>query len=112
MFHPNISEGGAICLDTLQSQWSPALTIEKSVISIQSLLTDANPASALNSEAGRLYVSDRAAFERKVRSYVSKYGEATALANSAGDSGSDSDDGVEIEDEEHSVSHCCRFCPF
>ncbi len=38
---------GGICLDILGSSWSPALTLHKTVLSVASLLTDANPADPL-----------------------------------------------------------------
>lgn len=40
IFHPNISRHGDIGIDSIQYNWSLALTIGKVLISIQSLLTD------------------------------------------------------------------------
>ncbi|KOB62990.1 hypothetical protein PFHG_04765 [Plasmodium falciparum HB3] len=44
IWHPNISsQTGAICLDVLKNEWSPALTIRTALLSIQALLSDPQP---------------------------------------------------------------------
>nr|GME05228.1 ubiquitin-conjugating enzyme E2 27 [Ipomoea batatas]GME05543.1 ubiquitin-conjugating enzyme E2 27 [Ipomoea batatas] len=44
VWHPNISsQSGAICLDILKDQWSPALTLKTALLSIQALLSAPEP---------------------------------------------------------------------
>lgn len=70
MFHPNVYRNGNICLDILQHNWSPAYDISAILTSIQSLLTDPNPASPANAEAARLYNENRPEYQRRVRQSV------------------------------------------
>lgn len=73
VFHPNINAQGGICLDILKDQWSPALSAVKVLLSISSLLTDANPKDPLVPEIARLYVEDRAEFDRTAREWTQRY---------------------------------------
>ena len=72
IYHPNISfQSGAICVDILKgSNWSPALSFHKILLSIQSLLTDANPDSPLNGEAANLYRKDRKEYKKKCQKVI------------------------------------------
>ena len=73
IYHPNINAQGGICLDILKDQWSPALSIAKVLLSISSLLTDANPKDPLVPEIARIYVEDRAEFDRTAREWTQRY---------------------------------------
>lgn len=72
IFHPNVYSDGKICLDILQNQWSPIYDISAILTSIQSLLSDPNPASPANAEASQLYERDRREYNNRVRGVVEK----------------------------------------
>ncbi len=71
-WHPNVYQDGNLCLDLLQDAWSPIQTVSTLLTSIQSLFSDPNCASPANPEAAHQYLSDRVAYNRRVRRLAEK----------------------------------------
>jgi len=54
IFHPNVSDKGEICVNTLKKDWKENLGIKHILLTIKCLMIYPNPDSALNPEASRL----------------------------------------------------------
>ncbi|KAI8818069.1 ubiquitin-conjugating enzyme E2 E2 [Fimicolochytrium jonesii] len=72
IYHCNINSQGAICLDILKDNWSPALTISKVLLSVCSLLTDANPHDPLVGNIAQQYLNDREEHDRIAREWTKR----------------------------------------
>ena len=57
VWHPNVSsQNGAICLDILKDQWSPALTLKTALLSLQALLSTPEPNDPQDAQVARQYL--------------------------------------------------------
>jgi len=73
IYHCNISNDGGICIDILKDNWSPALTIGKVMLSIESLLGSPNPDDPLDAVKAGVYRDDRDQYNKNAREWVKKY---------------------------------------
>ena len=74
VYHPNITtSNGSICLDILKTMWSPALSVGKILLSISSLLTDANPDSPLEGGIASIYKTNREQYNTNAKEFTKKH---------------------------------------
>ncbi|VUZ42289.1 unnamed protein product [Hymenolepis diminuta] len=73
ILHPNISFHGDIGLDCIRDNWSLILTLDKVLLSIQSLLTEPYTRICMEPAVGRLYSQNRDKFEMLARLWTWKY---------------------------------------
>ena len=80
IWHPNISSvTGAICLDILKNEWTPALTIRTALISLQALLCAPEPTDPQDAEVAKQYLSDKKMFEEKAKEWTKLYAKDPAI---------------------------------
>ena len=67
------SESGAICLDILKNEWSPALTIRTALISLQALLSVPEPDDPQDAEVAKMYKENKAEYENTAKFWTTTY---------------------------------------
>ncbi|MQM08060.1 hypothetical protein Taro_040915 [Colocasia esculenta] len=76
--HPNISsQNGAICLDILKDQWSPALTLKTALLSLQALLSAPEPDDPQDAVVAQQYLRDYPTFAATARYWTEAFAKNT-----------------------------------
>lgn len=65
IFHPNISDGGDICVNTLKRDWKTSNSLSHVLQVIRCLLIVPFPESSLNDDAGRLFMDSYDDYAKK-----------------------------------------------
>ncbi|KAI8800618.1 ubiquitin-conjugating enzyme E2 R1 [Cladochytrium replicatum] len=84
-FHPNVYTDGKLCISILhppgddpmsgeraEERWNPTQSVESILLSVVSLLCDPNCSSPANVDAGVLYRSNRAEYNKIIKQQVEK----------------------------------------
>ncbi|KAL9313976.1 hypothetical protein ACSQ67_019428 [Phaseolus vulgaris] len=78
VWHPNISsQSGAICLDILKDQWSPALTLKTALLSVQALLSAPQPDDPQDAVVAQQYLKDYQTFVSTARYWTESFAKAS-----------------------------------
>ncbi|EFJ07315.1 ubiquitin-conjugating enzyme 27, E2 [Selaginella moellendorffii] len=80
VWHPNISsQNGAICLDILKDQWSPALTLKTALLSLQALLSTPEPGDPQDAVVAKQYLREYPVFESTARYWTESFAKRSSL---------------------------------
>jgi len=77
VYHPNIDEGGRICLDILKpaphGSWKPSINLSSVLTSLQVLLAEPNPEDPLVPEIANIFRDKREEFQEKAKMMTKKH---------------------------------------
>ncbi|GAA6026828.1 hypothetical protein JCM8097_005889 [Rhodosporidiobolus ruineniae] len=74
IYHPNVTDDGAICIGLLKSEaWKPSTKVEQILRALVQLLQEPNPDDALVASIAEVYNQDRPTFDKTAQEWVKKY---------------------------------------
>jgi len=86
IWHPNMSsQTGAICLDVLGKEWSPALTIRTALLSIQALLSAPEPDDPQDAEVAEMFKNNRDLFDQTAKHWTETFANETSAKSDKDD---------------------------
>lgn len=84
VWHPNISSAnGAICLDILKDQWTPALTLKTALLSLQALLSSPQADDPQDAVVARQFISDKKLFDSTAEQWTKTYAHSNQVVSKA-----------------------------
>ncbi len=83
IYHPNIDNGGRICLDTLKmppkGSWGPQINLSTVLATIRLLMATPNPQDGLMAEITEQFLNDRRRFDETARALTAKHAKAASV---------------------------------
>lgn len=67
LFHPNVYPNGSVCLSIIGNNWKPSITVKEILLGIRDLLDTPNILSPANGEAARLFATNRAEYNKRIK---------------------------------------------
>ncbi|KXZ54667.1 hypothetical protein GPECTOR_4g733 [Gonium pectorale] len=81
VWHPNVSsQSGAICLDILKEQWSPALTLKTALLSLQALLSSPQPDDPQDAVVAKQYINEYETYKKTAKYWTEAFANPNASA--------------------------------
>lgn len=74
IYHPNVSlSTGFACISILKDGWTPALSVNSVLLSVLSMLSDANPQDPVEEKIAEQYINRRVEFDITAREYTEQF---------------------------------------